>query len=257
MSHFRCPYCDRDQAVVQSKTDISFSRFFIDENIEGLFGGGFTVISCSNTDCRKTTVDVTITKAVRSQQGYYSDRSIQPMLRQRLLPQGTARVFPKYIPMALLEDYHEACLIRDLSPKASATLVRRCVQGMIRNFCAIKEDTLHKEIVMLRALVAAGQAPPGVTPETVDAIDEVRGIGNIGAHMEKDIDLIIPVEPEEAGALISLVEMLFEEWYVARHRREEKLSLIKQMAVRKKEAKKVLSAPAAPPLALGVIPSES
>ena len=29
------------------------------------------------------------------------------------------------------------------------------------------------------------------------AIDAVRSIGNIGAHMEKDINLIVDVDPEE------------------------------------------------------------
>jgi hypothetical protein len=32
----------------------------------------------------------------------------------------------------------------------------------------------------------------------VDAIDHVRKIGNIGAHMEADINVIVEVEPKEA-----------------------------------------------------------
>ena len=60
-----------------------------------------------------------------------------------------------------------------------------------------------------------------MTPESVEAIDHVRTIGNIGAHMEKDIDLIIEVDPGEAQALIELIELLFEEWYVAKYEREQ------------------------------------
>lgn len=36
-----------------------------------------------------------------------------------------------------------------------------------------------------------------IDPITWQAIDSVRSIGNIGVHMEKDIDFIIAVEPDE------------------------------------------------------------
>lgn len=38
---------------------------------------------------------------------------------------------------------------------------------------------------------------------------QVREIGNIGAHMEADINVIIDVDPDEAQILIDLVELLF------------------------------------------------
>jgi len=82
--------------------------------------------------------------------------------------------------------------------------------------------------------VDAGSAPSGVTYESVDAIDHVRSVGNIGAHMQKEIDLIIEVEPGEAQALIGLIEMLFSEWYVAKHQRQEKLAAIAAIAAGKK-----------------------
>ena len=34
------------------------------------------------------------------------------------------------------------------------------------------------------------------------AIEAVRSVGNIGAHMENDINVIVDVEPEEAKLLI-------------------------------------------------------
>jgi hypothetical protein len=119
----------------------------------------------------------------------------------RLLPQSNAIPQPDYIPTPLVEDYYEACAIRELSAKASATLARRCLQGMIRDFCKIAKNTLDAEIKELRTRVEQDKAPPGVTPESVEAIDQVRSIGNIGAHMEKDINLIIEVDPGEAEAL--------------------------------------------------------
>jgi hypothetical protein len=52
--------------------------------------------------------------------------------------------------------------------------------------------------------------------------------------MEKDINLIIEVDPGEAEALTDLIEMLFAEWYVARHERQQKLAQIEAIAAEKK-----------------------
>ncbi len=54
--------------------------------------------------------------------------------------------------------------------------------------------------------------------------------------MEKDIDLIVDVDPNEAQVLIGLVEMLFDEWYVARHQRQERLERIRNIAEAKQDA---------------------
>jgi hypothetical protein len=58
-----------------------------------------------------------------------------------------------------------------------------------------------------------------VSAESIGALTAVRKLGNIGAHMESDVDLIIPVDAGEAQKLIELVEALIEGWYVERHRR--------------------------------------
>ena len=72
-----------------------------------------------------------------------------------------------------------------------------------------------------------------------DAIDGLRKVGNIGAHMEDDVDKIIEIEPEEAAKLIGLVEVLFKECYVARHERDKNLRAIAALAAEKaKERKK-------------------
>ena len=65
----------------------------------------------------------------------------------------------------------------------------------------------------------------------------VREIGNIGAHMEKDINVIVDVESDEAKILIEMLEILFEEWYIARHERDSKLSRIQQIRDHKKAIK--------------------
>jgi len=63
-----------------------------------------------------------------------------------------------------------------------------------------------------------------VTPSQWAAIDGLRKIGNISAHMERNIDLIIDVEPEEAKKLLQLIELLIEKWYIGRHDEEQLLA---------------------------------
>lgn len=177
----------------------------------------------------------------------FTELSTEAFETHHLRPENLSKQQPAYIPQPLREDYLEACLIRDKSPKASATLARRCLQGMIRDFCKISRGTLGGEIEALRKRVSEGSAPKGVTEESVDAIDAVRSIGSIGAHMEKDINVIVDVDPGEAQALIELIELLFDEWYVAQHRRASKLARVNSIAAEKKaeiaEAKAKLIAP--------------
>ena len=108
---------------------------------------------------------------------------------------------------------------------------------MIRHFCGISRARLIDEINALREAVETGGAPRGVTIESVDAVDHVRKIGNIGAHMEKDVDLIVDIDPGEAQALIELIEMLFDEWYVEQHNRTERLKKIAAIGADKAAAK--------------------
>ena len=55
--------------------------------------------------------------------------------------------------------------------------------------------------------------------------------------MEKDIDLIIDVEPKEAQLLINLIEILIKDWYIAKHERQKHLESIIDVVGKKKELK--------------------
>ena len=199
-----------------------WSNIRIGDNARGNMGGGWVATACQNQECREVSLTFVLTKAVSDQVGNL--RRGPEIARWLLLPEPSGKPQPEFIPIALRTDYLEACRIRDLSPKASATLARRCLQGMIRDFCGIAKHRLLDEIDALRAAVKDGKAPQGVTVESVEAIDNVRSIGNIGAHMEKDIGLIIDIDPDEAQLLIELVEMLFEDWYVERQKRAERFA---------------------------------
>jgi hypothetical protein len=139
----------------------------------------------------------------------------------QLKPQSKASGFPDYIPQVIRNDYEEACKIVALSPKASATLSRRCLQGMILDFWSVTKNRLVDEIDAIKS---------NVDTVTWDAIDALRKVGNIGAHMEKDINLIVDVEAGEAEALIELIETLMQEWYINRHDRELRMKKIKSIS---------------------------
>lgn len=145
-----------------------------------------------------------------------------------IYPQNVYRHYPDYIPQAIREDYEEASLIIDKSPKAAATLLRRCLQGMIRDFWQVKPGRLCDEISAIQGRVTASQWA---------AIDGLRQIGNIGAHMEKDVNLIIDIEPDEAIKLQRLIELLLEKWYISRQDEEELCKDITSIADDKKSQK--------------------
>ncbi|MFH4090680.1 hypothetical protein WAJ00_22425, partial [Acinetobacter baumannii] len=57
--------------------------------------------------------------------------------------------------------------------------------------------------------------------------------------MEKDINFIIDVEPNEAQMLIGLIEMLLKEWYIARYERQKQLEDLIGLDVIKSEQKNI------------------
>jgi hypothetical protein len=203
------------------------------DNAEGFRQFDTSLIVCPNPDCRKFTLSVVMSEYVKVAMNAYEVGS--ELQSWNLIPPSQARVFPEYVPQAIRDDYLEACLIRDLSPKASATMSRRCLQGMIRDFWKVVKPKLIQEIEAIK---------DKVDPITWKAIDDVRSIGNIGAHMEKDINVIVDVDADEAQILIELVETLIKDWYVTRHEREQRMVAIAAIKAAKDAAKKAL--PAAP-----------
>ena len=184
-------------------------------------------IVCPNPKCREFTLDLALFDSTYVKQA--AEWQMGKVLKTwNLIPPSKAKPFPTYIPKQILQDYQEACLIVDASPKASATLSRRCLQGAIRDFWKIAKANLKQEIEELKSRVDA---------DTWTAIDTIRKVGNIGAHMEKDVNVIVDVGPDEAEKLLWLIELLLKDWYVAKHEREEKLKEIAQIGTEKDDAK--------------------
>jgi hypothetical protein len=235
--NWTCPHCQYPQ-VVTATNFYGYSGSI--QNPPGQFGpAGYRVVSitCQNNECAKMTLDVTLFRRIDYTHSFAPGDTIA---KWSLIPESTAKLQPDYIPKAIVEDYTEACRIKDLSPKSSATLARRCLQGMIRNFCGISKARLVDEIKELRTQINENRAPRGVTHESVDAIDAVRQIGNIGAHMENDVDLIVEIDDDEAKVLIDLIEMLFVDWYVDREERRRRFAGPLAIAEAKRAKKKKL-----------------
>jgi len=221
-TNWTCPHC-KTKATIKDNDDRRKDRS--DSWIESADGKkSLDVIwtVCPNAECNRLTLCTFLYE--------YNDYRRESLIKEwTLLPDTKANVYPDYIPLALRQDYEEAYAILDLSPKASATLSRRCLQGMIRDFWGVTEKRLVDEINAIKDKVDSSMW---------ESIDAIRKVGNIGAHMEKDINLIIDIEPKEAQLLIRLIEMLFKEWYIHKYERELMLKSIVEIAEIKDEAKK-------------------
>lgn len=216
-----CPFCQKTQALNNTsfvKQQIGFcaaSGFVPQKAEDRLTSLKICSIKCSNPKCEK----ITVLAMNYGMTGRVCD----------IIPKKVIRQFPDYIPQQIRNDYEEATCILNDSPKAAATLYRRCLQGMIRDFWGVSEKRLVDEIKKLEGKLPIAQWK---------AIDGLRKIGNIGAHMESDVNTIIDIDEGEAEKLGKLIELLMEKWYIARHDEEKLLQEITLISEEKQEEKK-------------------
>lgn len=236
MFSWECGYCGHKQLADNKNYRSVDVPLHVGATEVGTVGVLVSGRRCLNESCNKLSLWVGYGNSKLIVNNY---QILTPFLEVwHLLPSSSAKPQPDFIPEPIRQDYYEACKIKNDSPKASATLARRCLQGMIRDFCSITKGTLFEEIKELERKIEEGTASRGVDDETIAAITAVRKLGNIGAHMEKDINVIVDVDPDEAQTLIELIEMLFADWYVARHKRQQRLAAIQEITASKEEQKK-------------------
>jgi hypothetical protein len=217
-----CPHCKHAVTISDGRVTSHNHTLYID-NAAGRRTLQTIFIVCPNPNCEKFTLMATLYESEHTPQG--GEHLLKKVQSWSLVPASASKHFPDYVPRPIREDYGEACLIRDLSPKASATLSRRCIQGILRDFWRVNPGRLVEEIE---------QVKDRVDLITWGAIEAVRKLGNIGAHMEKDINVIVDVDPKEAALLIGLVETLLQEWYVAREERKARMGAVIAAAASKK-----------------------
>lgn len=135
--------------------------------------------------------------------------------RLSIKPSSSAVGFPDYVPSGPVQDYTEAVMIAELSPRASLTLSRRALQGLIRlKFPDINQGNLFNEINSLDDKVP--------NPVKV-ALHALRDLGNIGAHPK---DIAEQVTQEEAMHATKIIEFIIKKWYIEPHEDNEALEQI-------------------------------
>ena len=130
-------------------------------------------------------------------------------LHQRLLwPQFSARPpVPSQVPQEIAQDYSEASIVLELSPKASAALSRRCLQAVLRGAAYTKAKDLNDQIL---------EVLPNLPSNIAQNLDAIRVVGNFAAHPSKSqvTGVIIDVEPGEAEWNLDVLDALFDYFYV-------------------------------------------
>lgn len=235
MSHTNhCPYCWTRMVVNDSNS--SHANSYHDFEIETVYLKkrlyfNTDIIVCTNPECRMHQVTATLGSYIdyESEEDGISSK-FEVINSWQLVPDSLAKQFPSWIiPEPIIEDYNEACKIASLSPKASATLLRRCLQWMIRDFHKIVKSRLVDEIDELKNVIH--------DTDIIDAIETLRKTWNIWAHMEKDINLIIDIDEWEVDQLKWLIEFLLEEWYIKRHDKNTRLQWLKKLGDAKQAQK--------------------
>ena len=117
--NYTCPFCDRDTTINSDMVQEHSEPFWID-NHGGPKRFTYYFVVCPNKECRKFTLTALLDtiKQAAVPGGF---RVVDTDQVWNLIPPSKARPFPDYVPRPILDDYNEACLIANLSPKASVT----------------------------------------------------------------------------------------------------------------------------------------
>ncbi len=233
-----CSTCGHHTTVTEPNYDFARAELLATATKQGkgiVISG--RLFECPNQSCKAQEVKVFVEYAnwVDTPSGKLIDHSagkngpvgIGKFTFLPVAPQPLSSSVPRHIS----EDYSEAHLIKDLSPKASATLARRALQGMVRDFFKLgKLKSLHHELEAIR---------DRCDPELYQAMMAVKSIGNIGAHPERDVSLMVDVESGEAELLLKLIHLLDQDWYVAREQRALRISQVKALGNKPEQARTV------------------
>ena len=193
----KCPHCttsshkDESEAVLRDENQIELP------DGTNSYSGRWLAVSQRCPECGKTIIWL------------YRQSQYRPVHRFLAYPKGYARPIPVEVVDPYRQDFLEACLVLDPSPKASAALSRRCLQAILRDKAATKSKDLHDQI---EEVIASGKLPSHIQ----DDLHAVRNIGNIAAHTMKSTTTgaIVDVAPGEAEWNLDVLESLFDFYFV-------------------------------------------
>ena len=112
---WKCLYCGHAQVVSDETYDRQVFRIYNDLSEHGRIAGLVISIVCSNSDCKKITLEFSFHKGAYSNGNWHLVGGA--LYSWSLLPESSAKPQPGYIPKPIIENYNQACRIRDLSPE--------------------------------------------------------------------------------------------------------------------------------------------
>jgi len=213
---WHCPFCNTDQTVTEKGRHVAFADLAL-PNADGPRRLVSKFVVCPNPRCRQFSLSASLHTLEISGNRSYTGKHLKTWA---LVPPSQARFFPVALPPQVAEDYREACLTLELSPKVAAALSRRCLSAMLRDFWRVQPGGLNDEFRQIKGTA---------DPLTWEAIESVRRSGMIGARMESEGAEIQDTDPGEAKLLIGLIETLIQDWYVARDERRKRLEKIRRI----------------------------
>lgn len=213
---WHCPFCNTDQTVTEKGRQVSLADLTL-PNADGPRRLVSKFVVCPNPRCGQFSLSASLHTLEVSGKRAYTGKHLKTWT---LVPPSQARSFPVALPQQVSEDYREACLTLELSPKVAAALSRRCLSEILRDFWRVQPGGLNDEFRQIKGTA---------DPLTWEAIESVRRSGMIGARMENEGGEIQDADPGEAKLLIGLIETLIQDWYVARDERRKRLEKIRRI----------------------------
>jgi hypothetical protein len=112
-TQFICEYC-RMPTTINAKANVAHQTTILAKSFGPDLATFTMMILCPNPDCEKVTLRIALHKAD------YSSGEWQPgeqLNSWQLLPAPEGRDYPDYVPLAIREDYREACPHQRPQPK--------------------------------------------------------------------------------------------------------------------------------------------
>lgn len=199
-----CPHCLREAVFRIQNAAFDLHASMADTSVAYIPKYGY----CPSPKCGRLVVLIEEARG-----GVPSDRVVVPAAR-------SVKEFAD-VPGDILSDYAEAVQVLEISPNASAALARRCLQSAIRRVLGKGENkgNLREEIAEFRE---KGTAPPYLK----EGLDEIRILGNAGAHpgLDAHTSMIVNVDPGDAKWLLRILEEMFRHCFVAPREFERRAS---------------------------------
>ena len=130
------------------------------------------------------------------------------------------------VPESFRSDYVEACEVLAISPKASAALSRRVLQGILTD----QEYDSQNLAQQINSVLDENDPEKALPVQIRKIVDAVRHFGNFAAHPITEVNSlqVIDVEPEEAEWCLEIIEALFEHYYATPARARGRLEQLNQ-----------------------------